>query len=211
MYKALLLGCVAVLILGPVPRVCAQENGTEKWEYKAVSFHSITNADEATKLLNELTAAGWVYVGPLANDLVAFKRPLVTPADVAINKQRDRLQGTWTTVSTELDGQQRAEESKKEKLVLSNNKWVLKIDGEVNQEGTYKIVETGDKFMKVDFVVTDGFKQGDTWISIIQIVDGDKIKWSGCYFSESKVRPRALSTREGDGYFLRTMRRDKEK
>jgi uncharacterized protein (TIGR03067 family) len=211
MYKALLLGCVAVLSLGPVTCASAQEIGTEKWEYKAVSFHSITNADEATKLLNELAAAGWIYVGPLANDFVAFKRPLVTPADVAVNKQRDRLQGTWTTISTELDGQQRAEESKKEKLVLNNNKWVLKIDGEVSQEGTYKIVEMGDKYMKVDFVVTDGFKQGDTWISILQVVDGDKIKWNGCYISESKTRAKAMSTREGDGYFLRTMRRDKEK
>jgi hypothetical protein len=43
------------------------------WEWKAVSL----GADEkkATEKLNELAADGWEYVGPLANGLVAFKRP----------------------------------------------------------------------------------------------------------------------------------------
>jgi len=112
-------------------------------------------------------------------------------------------------VSTEIDGQRTTEAKKTEKVVIAGNKWTIKIDGEVAQEGTFKIVESPAKSSKVDFVVTDGFKQGDTWISIMQ-VDGDKMRWSGCYISESKARPKALPTREGDGYFLRTMTRAKK-
>lgn len=207
MNKALLLSCVAVWVAGATERAAAQESIPPKWEYKAVSFHDLSTS-EATKLLNDLSEAGWDYVGPLANDLVAFRRVPSSAAEVAAKKDFERLQGTWSTVSTELDGQQRAEAKKAEKVTFAGNKWTVKLDGEVSQEGTFKIVEAGGKFLKVDFLVTDGFKQGDTWISILQ-VDGDKLKWSGCYVSESKVRPKALATREGDGYFLRTLKRDK--
>jgi uncharacterized protein (TIGR03067 family) len=205
MNKALLLGCVAVLTFSAAP-VVAQESLSQKWEYKAVSFNVETN--EATKMLNDLNKDGWEYVGPLANGLVAFKRLVPSAADGAIKKEMERMQGMWTTVSTEVDGQQRAEEKKSEKLTFADNKWVLKIDGEISQEGTFKIVETGGKFMKIDFFVTGGFKQGDTWISIMQI-DGDKMKWTGCYVTESKARPKMLTTRNGDGYFLRTLKREK--
>jgi uncharacterized protein (TIGR03067 family) len=206
MNKALLLGCVAVLTLGMATDAIAQESLSQKWEYKAVSFNVETA--EATKILNDLNKDGWEYVGPLANGLVAFKRAAPSAADGAIKKEIERMQGTWTTVSTEVDGQQRAEEKKSERLTFTNNKWLLKIDGEISQEGTYKIVEAGAKFVKVDFFVTGGFKQGDTWISIMQI-EGDKMKWTGCYVTENKARPKMLSTREGDGYFLRTLKHDK--
>jgi hypothetical protein len=43
------------------------------WEWKAVSLGAAEK--EATKILNELAAGGWEYVGPLANGMVAFKRP----------------------------------------------------------------------------------------------------------------------------------------
>jgi uncharacterized protein (TIGR03067 family) len=204
MNKAMLLGCVAVLTFGLATPAAAQES--QKFEFKAVSFN--VEAGEATKMLNQLEKDGWEYVGPLANGLVAFKRLVPSAGDVAAKKEMERLQGTWATVAIEVDGQQRAEDKKVEKLTLTDNKWVLKIDVEIAQEGTFKIVETGDKFMKVDFIVTGGFKQGDTWISIMQ-VDGERMKWSGCYVSESKARPKAFPTRDGDGYFLRTLKRDK--
>jgi hypothetical protein len=44
-----------------------------EWEYKAVSFD--TGEREASNRLNALTVDGWQYVGPLANGLVAFRRP----------------------------------------------------------------------------------------------------------------------------------------
>jgi hypothetical protein len=53
----------------PVPAVGAT------WEFRAVSFG--TDEKESTKKLNELAAAGWEYVGPLANSMVAFKRRVI--------------------------------------------------------------------------------------------------------------------------------------
>ena len=44
------------------------------------------------------------------------------------------------------------------------------------QEGILKIVEVGEKSVKADFIVSDGFKQGDTWIAIYQI-DGEKLNF----------------------------------
>ena len=48
-------------------------NNSPEWEYKAVSFD--LGEKQGTNKLNELTAEGWQYVGPLANGLVAFRRP----------------------------------------------------------------------------------------------------------------------------------------
>jgi hypothetical protein len=47
------------------------------WEFRAVSFG--TDEKENTRKLNELAAAGWEYVGPLANSMVAFKRYVPPP------------------------------------------------------------------------------------------------------------------------------------
>ena len=55
----------------------AQERGSRsQWEYKAIPFTA--DEKEATKRLNDLAGEGWEYVGPLANNLVAFRRPLLT-------------------------------------------------------------------------------------------------------------------------------------
>jgi WD40 repeat protein len=46
-----------------------------KWEFKAASFGG-SDEIENTRKLNELAAAGWQYVGPLGNGMVAFRRRL---------------------------------------------------------------------------------------------------------------------------------------
>src|SRR5438105_464219 len=60
---------------GSRSRVWGQSNPapTPAWKCKAVSLGA--DEKEVTKKLNELAADGWEYVGPLANGLVAFKRP----------------------------------------------------------------------------------------------------------------------------------------
>jgi uncharacterized protein (TIGR03067 family) len=198
--------CGVAVLLGlglAAARAADDKPPASPWEYKAVQISD--NVGTATKQLNELAADGWDYVGPLGNGLVAFRR---TPVDNVARKQIDRLQGTWTTVTSESDGQINREDRRVEKWTINGGRWSVKLDGEVTQEGTYKIVEAGDKLVKVDFVVTDGYKQGDTWSAVYQL-DGDKLKMNGCYLSESKVRAKSLTTRDGDGYYVRTMRKEK--
>jgi uncharacterized protein (TIGR03067 family) len=199
------LGGVAVLIGLTFAAPGAADEPAVNWEYKAISFN--VDPAEATKILNDMSKAGWDYVGPLGRDMVAFRRPLVTQTEITAKKENERLQGTWTTTATESNGTI-SRETRPEKWIISGQKWTVKLDGEVTQEGTYKVVETGDRFVKVDFLVTEGYKQGDTWIAIYQI-DGDKLRMNGCYLSESKQRARTLGTKDGDGMYVRTMKKEK--
>ena len=87
-------GPLASLFGGPIlktgpespkgPTAEASENSTEEkktstaagsapLEYKAVSFGG--DATENTKILNDLAADGWHYVGRIGDDMVAFQRP----------------------------------------------------------------------------------------------------------------------------------------
>ena len=72
MSKAMLLGCVAVVLLQSATPVVAQESASAKWEFKAVSFNVETA--EATKILNALHKDGWEYVGPLTPNISAVYR-----------------------------------------------------------------------------------------------------------------------------------------
>jgi hypothetical protein len=47
-------------------------------EFKAVSLGA--DAAAATKTLNQLTAEGWHYVGPVGNGIVIFDRPVPVPS-----------------------------------------------------------------------------------------------------------------------------------
>src|SRR6266496_1339998 len=82
----ILLGLYLPLLGAPIAWGQEREVAT-KWEYRAVVFGP--NAKNATKRLNELAAEGWQYVGPLGNNLVAFKRarPITLPGVVAGAKQ----------------------------------------------------------------------------------------------------------------------------
>jgi hypothetical protein len=64
-------------ILLAVACASAQDRAASgKWEYKAVPFAA--DEKDATKQLNDLAGEEWEYVGPLAHNLVAFRRPLLT-------------------------------------------------------------------------------------------------------------------------------------
>lgn len=51
-----------------------KSHGSIKVEYKAVVFG--TDAEANTKILNQLAADGWHYVGQIRSEMVAFHRPV---------------------------------------------------------------------------------------------------------------------------------------
>jgi hypothetical protein len=59
--------------LTPAVVMGQERNAPLKWEYRAIAFGG--GEIDGTKKLNDLGAEGWEYVGPLANGLVAFRRP----------------------------------------------------------------------------------------------------------------------------------------
>jgi hypothetical protein len=74
-----------------------------KWEYRAVAFQT---ENEGTNKLNELAAQGWIYVGPLSNGLVAFKRlvpnPKVEHRVMRINGYDYVLPAWWDSVNVKI-------------------------------------------------------------------------------------------------------------
>src|SRR5262245_48928103 len=79
---AALVGVSQVVMLQPSAARGADEPGETRYRYRAVAFGK-ADEREATRRLNELEAEGWEYVGPLANGLVAFRKPLLTRAEKA--------------------------------------------------------------------------------------------------------------------------------
>ena len=127
---------------------------------------------------------------------------------ISAKKEIASLQGTWHSMSTETDGVRQSGENKADRHFFSGDEWTCK-DGEtIVQTATIKIVEASDKLVKIDFLITDGSRKGETWVGLYQR-NGDELKWCGGYVGE-KGRPTTLATKPGDGYFLRSLRRDKK-
>ena len=123
-------------------------------------------------------------------------------------KEIEGLQGKWHSMSTETDGVPQSGENKGDRHFFSGDQWTCKDGDAVVQTATIKIIEVGDKLVKIDFLITDGSRKGDTWVGLYQR-SGDELKWCGGYVGE-KARPTALATKPGDGYFLRSLRRGKK-
>src|SRR5262245_39828550 len=115
-------------------------------------------------------------------------------------KEIEALQGTWITTSTEAAGAPQGQDNFRH--VITGDRWVCKQGEVVVQSGTIKVIEVSDKLVKIDFIVTEGFKNGDTWVGIYDR-NGDMLKWCGGYVGDGRARPATLTTRPGDGYFLR--------
>jgi uncharacterized protein (TIGR03067 family) len=128
---------------------------------------------------------------------------------IAARKEIEGLQGTWHSMSTEIDGVRQSGENKADRHFFSGDQWTCK-DGEtVVQTATVKIVEASGELVKIDFLITDGSRKGETWVGLYQR-GGDELKWCGGYIGEVKARPTTVATKPGDGYFLRSLRREKK-
>jgi uncharacterized protein (TIGR03067 family) len=128
---------------------------------------------------------------------------------VAAGKEIERLRGTWYSTSTESNGVRQTGENKADKHVFTGDQWVMKVGERVVQAGTIRVIEVGDDLVKVDFVTTQGVAKGAVWLGVYQC-KGDELKWCGVYVSQGKERPTGLATKAGDGYFLRSLKREKK-
>jgi len=124
-------------------------------------------------------------------------------------KELEGLQGAWYSTSTEAGGLPQSGENKADRHFFSGDQWTCKNGDALVQAATVKIVEVAGGLVKVDFLINDGSRKGDTWIGIYQR-SGDELKWCGGYAGEVKDRPTSFATKPGDGYFLRTLRREKK-
>jgi uncharacterized protein (TIGR03067 family) len=118
----------------------------------------------------------------------------------------DKLQGTWYSLSTEMDGKSSGE-NKADLHFIKGNKVIAKKDGEEISQAEITVVP-GKPFGKVTIQMKTGKDQGKTWVGIYQ-VDGDSLTWCGCWKGENDL-PTKFETKEGDKYFLRKMKKQKD-
>ena len=170
-----------------------------KWDFKAVAFSN--DEKESTKKLNALAREGWEYVGPLGNALTAFKRRIRSAQEIELEK----LQGTWTLISYEMDGKQVRGEDEEHTFTFVGDKWIGKDGGQLVQAGTIKRIEVKDKFNTMDLLITEGVNAGATAVAIY-VIEGDTLKY---IVTTGSTRPTEFATKEGDDRHYLTRRRAK--
>jgi uncharacterized protein (TIGR03067 family) len=105
-----------------------------------------------------------------------------------------KIQGTWTFVSQEMEGEPRPrEELAKQTITFAGDKWTVRRDGKVVQAGTHKF-DPDKKPAQVDAVVTEGEDKGSTMLGIYEL-KGDTLKV--CFDPKGKERPTDFTSKAG--------------
>jgi uncharacterized protein (TIGR03067 family) len=143
--------------------------------------------------------------------LVAFgsSRTAAAPGETATN-ELSALQGTWTVLYSEQNGERRrdVEDVKKMRLSIKDDQWTLESNNNVKDisAATLKLDPTQNP-KAVDLKVSVGLPAGET-IPAIYELKGDELKF--CFASESRQRPRKFDSREGSGgQWLLVLKREK--
>jgi uncharacterized protein (TIGR03067 family) len=112
-------------------------------------------------------------------------------------KDLDQLKGTWTAVSLERGREKLPDDTLKElnmQLVFAGDKYMERIQGKVNEEGTIK-VDASKKPATIDLDIRTGRDKGKLQLGIFE-VKGDTLRL--CLAEPGgKERPTAFASPEG--------------
>jgi len=108
-----------------------------------------------------------------------------SPQD-AIPKEMARLEGEWSMVSGEADGQPLpADMVKTAKRVAKDGETTVTIGGQLFMKAKFT-VDPAKKPKSIDYTMTDGLTKGKTQLGIYEL-DGDTVKF--CFASPGMDRP----------------------
>jgi uncharacterized protein (TIGR03067 family) len=124
----------------------------------------------------------------------------------AAKKDLDKLQGTWTFVSMESNGQAVPQGDPAPTITFDGNKFTVKAGDAVLQAGT-QTLDPGKKPKEVDSTVTEGEGKGTTMLGIYEL-DGDNLK--ACFDIQGKKRPTEFKTAAESGHMLVVLKRVKK-
>jgi uncharacterized protein (TIGR03067 family) len=126
------------------------------------------------------------------------------PSD-AVQKEYQRLEGTWQFVSIEMEGKQiPAQFFKGSSLILHGDQCTMK-DSAATYHGTYTLdVTRTPKELDVNF--TDGPEKGKKALGIYEL-EGDTYRV--CLGLTGKSRPTEFASKPGSGHVLEVLKREK--
>lgn len=124
---------------------------------------------------------------------------------------RDKLHGTWATVSLVSDGKALVDDKTPKdapatKLIYEGDKWMIKVGDKVVAGGIFKIDATKSP-KEIDVYDESGKKNDKTKLGIYEL-NGDVYKF--CLAPAGKPRPTSFTSKEGSGHSLGVSKREKQ-
>jgi uncharacterized protein (TIGR03067 family) len=128
-------------------------------------------------------------------------------AEDAARKEMSKLEGEWSMVSGEANGQSMPKDSVKSgKRVAKDGETTVTIGGQVYLKAKFSIDPT-KKPRAIDYTMTEGPTKGKTHLGIYEL-DGDTVKF--CFAAPGKDRPTDFTAKEGSERTLSVWKRDKK-
>jgi len=129
----------------------------------------------------------------------------VTAQD-ANKKEMALLDGTWSMVSGQADGQDMPKQLVDGgKRIAKDGEVTIMIGGQVYFKAKFTI-DPAKKPKTIDYVMTEGFTKGKTQLGIYEL-DGDTIKF--CFAAPGKDRPKDFTAKQGSQQTFSVWKRDK--
>lgn len=123
----------------------------------------------------------------------------------AAKADQARLQGEWTMLSGERDGQAfPAARLKDSKRVAAGDTTTVTIQGQLFMKAKFTL-DPAKNPKAIDYAVTAGPYEGSRQLGIYEF-DGDKVKF--CFAVPGKERPDDFSTKQDDGRTLSVWKRE---
>ncbi len=128
--------------------------------------------------------------------------------DDAAQKELKHFQGHWQLLSLVRNGEKLPDEQTKgAQVTVQGNTYTVKVNGEVKEEGTFKL-DPSRRPKWIDITPTKGEGKGQTYLGIYE-VKGDT--YTLCTASPGQPRPKTLTSEPGSNHFLQTARKMKSK
>lgn len=128
--------------------------------------------------------------------------------DEAVKKDTVALQGKWSMVSGERDGQPLPPSMlSSSKRVAEGDQVTVTIDGELFLKARFTI-DPSKRPATIDYAVTEGIHKGKTQLGIYEL-DGDTVKF--CFCTPGKPRPSDFTTKPESGRTASVWKKDSKK
>jgi uncharacterized protein (TIGR03067 family) len=141
---------------------------------------------------------------PISAAPAPFARTVPYPKAAAARKDRQKLQGTWYTVSISYSGLTAARQDRTDTITYDGDRYVHRENGRVWQAGTFAIVDATASPKRIEYVCTEGDHKGLHFQSIYTLGDEDH---QICSDNADGKRPKQFS---GNGSFLRVTKRQRD-